>query len=695
MLRGVAEASADVSYPAARDPRVSMSRSDRARPTSLEDTIRERLPAPRSDLPLRVMPDRTDRLIAVLEGMDGFVVEFDVTGHAIYASPGIEAVLGFRPDEVVGSNRLELHPDDIPKAIAMGTKVRTTGRPATNRSRARHKDGRWVWIETTLHGWWAEQSGDFHTISFNRDITALKEAEAARRESETRYGAVSRMSRDLIVELDRTAQPTYFGPGAEDIFGYTEDELLAFDSWSLIHPDDAPHLREQMAQQFEDAEQGHAGEQRLMEYRARHREGHWIHLESLGHVYTRGNGEMRFLAVTRDVTERRRAEQARRDLEEGMRRAQKLESLGVLAGGIAHDFNNLLTPILGATALAREELPDHSPVHARLDIITRAARRAADLTDQMLAYAGQRPLRVERIDLSALIRDIRELAASSISGKTPFELDLADGLPPVEGETAQLSQVVLNLVTNASESMRDGVGRVTLRTGVLELEEPPRGALFAETMQAGKHVFFEVGDAGCGMEPETAGRIFDPFFTTKFTGRGLGLAAVAGIVRAHHGAIEVETEPGRGTTFRVLLPVAGEAPDEDQAEAATAPPCRVGGTALVIDDDEAVRELAAETLRRAGMTVLCAADGHEGVELFSEHKDEVRVVLLDRTMPTLSGADTLEAIRGVRADARIVLISGYSEERATAELARRDIVAFVQKPFLPETLLAGVRGALE
>ncbi len=253
----------------------------------------------------------------------------------------------------------------------------------------------------------------------------------------------------------------------------------------------------------------------------------------------------------------------------------------------------------------------------------------------------------------------------------------------------------MNLITNAAESLGDGMGRIAVRTNVVNLAAPPPRALFAEAMASGPHVVFEVADTGCGMDAETCARIFDPFFTTKFTGRGLGLAAVAGIVRSHRGAIEVESEPGRGTRFRVLLPAVGGAVARPTREPAPVDSWRATGTALVIDDDEGVRELAEEVLRRSGMTVLTAADGREGVKLFGLYADSIRVVLLDRTMPALSGADTLEAIQALRADAKILVVSGYSEERVTAELAGRGIAGFLKKPFLPEALRARVREVLE
>jgi CheY-like chemotaxis protein/two-component sensor histidine kinase len=304
-------------------------------------------------------------------------------------------------------------------------------------------------------------------------------------------------------------------------------------------------------------------------------------------------------------------------------------------------------------------------------------------------------LRVERIDLSALVGEMRALIGSSVSGKTTFELDLQSGLPAVEAEPAQISQIVMNLVTNAVEAERDGAGRIGVRTGVVTIDGPLPGALFADRMEQGRHVYLEVSDAGVGMDEETRANMFDPFFTTKFTGRGLGLAAVAGIVRAHRGAIQVESEPGAGTVFRVLLP----ATEGDAARTADAsdpvPSWSTTGLALVIDDDPGVREVAEEVLRRAGLTVMTAEDGHSGEKLFDANADRIRVVLLDRTMPSLSGADTFDALLARKPDAKIVLMSGYSEERVTAELASHGLAAFLKKPFLPETLLARVREVLE
>jgi len=669
--------------------------------TQLEKIVLEHMPPARPDLALPVFPDRADRLFGVLEAMRAWITEMDGQGRVTYMSPQIEPVLGFTPEQCLASDCVEFHPDDVHTVVETGRKVRETGEPARNEVRIRHRQGHWVWLETSLSGWYPSTGGDFHTIAFNRDITELKNAEAARRESEARYRVVSQMSCDLIFELDREGRQTYIGPGSDEIVGYTPEEALALEPWSLIHPDDDERVRAQLAQEFlRDTGEGleenaRSRGLRVIEFRLRHRDGRWLWFETLGLTYPKADGEVRFLAVSRDVTRRKLAERERLELEERMRRAQKLESLGVLAGGIAHDFNNLLTPILGVAGLGLAELPEDSPVRAHLQKIQHAARRSAALIDQMLAYAGQEPLRVELLDLSKLVREMRELLSSSISGKTVLDLQLEPDLPAIEAEAGQLSQVVVNLITNAAESLTEGAGRIAVRTGVVNVDAPPSGALFAEAMTSGPHVYFEVSDSGCGIDAETRERIFDPFFSTKFTGRGLGLAAVAGIVRGHRGGIEVESEPGHGTRFRVLLPAAAGQAVRPREERAPIDGWRATGIALVIDDDEAVRELAEEVLRRTGMQVLTASDGHEGVKLFGLHADGIRVVLLDRTMPALSGADTLEAIRELRADAKIVLVSGYLEDRVTGELAGRGISGFLKKPFTPETLLAMIREVIE
>ena len=289
------------------------------------------------------------------------------------------------------------------------------------------------------------------------------------------------------------------------------------------------------------------------------------------------------------------------------------------------------------------------------------------------------------------------LLSSGISKKVFVEKDLPRDLPLIEGDSAQLTQVVMNLITNASEAVGDEEGGISIRTGVVHSSElDARRMVGVESeFRPGNYVFITVRDTGTGISPATQARIFDPFFTTKFAGRGLGLAAVLGIVRSHHGAIEIDSGPARGTLFRIVFPVNDsnlEAPPKPHPEPTEA--WRGQGTVLIIDDDAGVVDLASETLRRCGIDSLTAADGRAGLQIFEENAERIDAVLLDRTMPGMSGEEVVAEMRKIRTDARIILVSGYSEERASLHFRESDLTAFLQKPFLPEKLVETIRKAI-
>jgi PAS domain S-box-containing protein len=647
--------------------------------------------ADRSAPDLPVLPERSERLDLVLERIGAWFSEQDETGRTAYVSSSIESVIGYPPEIAMQPDRVKIHPDDMDGMRELAISVASTGTAAPHRFRLRHSDGHWVWIEVSVVGCYPKENDRFHTISFNRDVTAQVTAAAALNESEERHRIVAEMSSDMIVEVAADGRTTYLSPGGLDVLGYSEQEILAQRPFEIIHPDDRDRLVGELAVALSHDDPVH-----FEAFRCRRADGEWLWLESTGLKFTRADGEVRYLGVTRDVTAKRRAEDERAELEARMQRAQKLEGLGVMAGGIAHDFNNLLTPILGAASLGLADLPPDSPVRVQLQRIQRAAQRAASLTNQMLSYAGKSPLLIEPLDLSKLVSEIGELLESTISGKTRLDIRLSAELPQIAADSAQITQVILNLISNAAESLPDGSGHITVRTGEIEIDRPLSNALFADELSTGRHVFFEVADTGSGMDEGTVARIFDPFFTTKFTGRGLGLAAVAGIVRGHRGAIEIDSEKGAGTVIRVVLPAA---PGVGALDTAPQPlgstRWRGRGTVLVIDDDVAVRELVAEMLGRSGLDVLCAADGNSGIALFREYASEIRLVLLDRTMPSACGREALEGIRKIEPEARIALISGYSQERATAELDDRHLAGFLKKPFLPEQLIDLVRETLD
>ncbi len=390
------------------------------------------------------------------------------------------------------------------------------------------------------------------------------------------------------------------------------------------------------------------------------------------------------------------AEAERRALEAQMLQAQKLESLGVLAGGIAHDFNNLLTSVIGYCDLARGELKDRTAAREFIDEAVEGAHRAAELTQQMLAYSGKGTLLVEPVQLSTLVSDITRLLEVSISKKCVLRLELMENLPACLADATQLRQVIMNLIINASDAIGDRSGVVAITTGVAWCD----GAYLAENfvddaLPEGLYVHLEVADTGSGMSSETRARIFDPFFTTKFTGRGLGLAAVLGIVRGHQGAIRVYSELGRGTTFKLLLPAEPQLEPVVSRDSSEPSPWRGTGSVLVIDDEESIRALTQHMLKGMGFDVATACDGREGVEVFRSMADKNPLVLLDLTMPHLDGAAAFAQLRRLREDVRVILMSGYNEHSLATQFAGKGLAGFIQKPFRLHELRTLVQSAMQ
>lgn len=406
-------------------------------------------------------------------------------------------------------------------------------------------------------------------------------------------------------------------------------------------------------------------------------------------------GGRALLTVSRDITERKRLEEERLQMEERVQHAQKLESLGVLAGGVAHDFNNLLVGILGNASFALMDLtPDH-PAWESVRQIEDAARRASDLTAQILTYAGRAEASMHPVDLSSLVREMSPLLGPAVSRKALLRFDLTPEVPTVRGDPGQLRQVLMNLLMNASDALEGKRGTIDIRTGVLEADRAfLNRCTLGPDAEPGTFAVLEVADSGSGMDEATLRRVFDPFFTTRLTGRGLGLAAVLGIVRAHGGVIHVESTPGEGSTFRVLLPLARPLPLSG-GEAAPLEPADDGwrgeGTVLVVDDEEAVRGVARSTLERAGFTVLTCSDGRQGIRLFQKHRDDVVALVVDLTMPEFSGEEVLLAVRTLDPSVKVVMSSGYTDPALLARLSDQGADAFLGKPWDPDQL----RGTLK
>ena len=380
--------------------------------------------------------------------------------------------------------------------------------------------------------------------------------------------------------------------------------------------------------------------------------------------------------------------------EEALRRAQKLESLGLLAGGIAHDFNNLLAAILGNLDLLQLQTPDGAPGRAYLGNMEKAVNRAAALTGQMLAYSGRGHFAIQNLDLNQTVGELASLLHVCISKRATLGLELCPGLPPIFGDLAQLQQVVMNLVTNASEALGDADGEIRIATRVQELD--PAAAERISRLapsQPGPHVLLEVSDTGHGMAPEVLARIFDPFFTTKGSGRGLGLSAMFGILRGHGAGIEISSSPQAGSTFRLYFPVSRQA----AVPAAPLPEAHAGsfsGRVLVVDDEPTLLETAQGMLESLGLRVVTAADGIQAMEVMAGPGADINLVLLDLTMPRMDGRQTLRALRQLNPSLPVILTSGYDPRQSPAEARDLDGRAFLRKPYSLDQLRQALSAAL-
>ncbi len=400
-------------------------------------------------------------------------------------------------------------------------------------------------------------------------------------------------------------------------------------------------------------------------------------------------------AIGVDITDRKNAEIEHCRLQAQIQEAQKFESLGMLAGGVAHDFNNLLVGVLGCANLALRDIDDQHPQHDLILQIQDSAKMAAELTNQMLAYSGKGKFIVEPIDLSRVLRSMAHLLEIAVPKSVDLEFDLQESIAAIEGDVTQIRQIAMNLVTNAAEAIGDQPGRISVRSrSIVADRQYLAAALPANDHPEGAYVELVVADTGCGMDEEVVSKVFDPFFTTKFTGRGLGLAAVIGIVRGHGGAIRAESAPGEGTIFSVLfpttaLPLPAPAPVVNRLDE-----YRGDGTLLVVDDEESVRVVAKRMLQEFGFEVLTADSGFSAVEQYEAHGGKLDGVLLDLTMPQMSGEETLRRLQSIRADVPVILTSGYSEHEVVGRLGREGLAGFIQKPYTADDLIEKIRDVL-
>ncbi len=589
--------------------------------------------------------------------------------------PAVAATQGVPAEDYIAS----IHPEDQHIVVENTQRAIATAGPYVVEFRLPQKNGPDLWIYALGHAYLDAEGNPSRFPGAAMDITERKHMEVELKEARDQAQTILESITDGFFALDRNFCFNYINQAGEQILGARREELLGRSLWEAY-----PEARgTQVEHEYQRAIRDREPTSFEWFFEAWQR---WFAIKA----YPTHDGGLSI--YFRDISEQKKAEDQERQNQEQIRESARLESLGLMAGGIAHDFNNLLTAILGNASLLVEYLQGN--YQAMASQIVLASERAADLTKQMLAFSGKGAFAVEPIDLNTLLQENVTFLRSTFSRRIRVELRLCNEPCIIEADRGQMQQIVMNLLINAAEAIGDNPGRIGIRTGFVERIRPESSLLLREVVAAGHYALLEVGDNGCGMPPQTVKRIFDPFFTTKFTGRGLGLAAVLGIVKGHRGDIEVQTRPEIGTTFQILMP-ASERPIATQAEPNFAPAVRRTGTKiLVADDEEIVRSIATIALEGAGFRALLATNGQQALEMLRDNL-EISLVILDLTMPVMNGEQAIPLIRALRPDVPIILSSGFSEAELSRRFVSSGIAGFLQKPYSAAAILSKVRQHLE
>jgi two-component system cell cycle sensor histidine kinase/response regulator CckA len=652
----------------------------------------------------RLLGESQERQRLLIEGVQDYAIfMLDPEGLIVSWNAGAERIKGYRAEEVLGRHFSLFYDagqvaDGLParelaEASAEGV-YRTEGervRKDGSRFQAhititalRDGQGQLKGFAKVTRDITQQVAAEARLKAFNQDLATMVQARTQElHESEARLQGFIHHAPAAIAFKGPGGQFMLVNPRMETLLGRPEAEILGRTIREL-YPDPLGTALHEADQAL--AASGHASEQ----------EEQWTHADGEVHDYLSqkfalvdGTGRRWGLGMlSTDITDRKEAART-------LLQSQKLESMGLLAGGIAHDFNNLLGAILGNLGLAQMEISPMAPARQRLETIEGLVVRASDLARQMLAYSGRGKFQLKTVNLNDLVREMTHLLGISISKKAVIRYALDPQLPSIEADPSQLQQVVMNLVINASDAIGERSGTITIGTHPLQLDEEHLARAYAgQNLVPGAYVCLEVADNGCGMPPEIMNRIFDPFFTTKFTGRGLGLAAIQGIVRGHRGGIQVQSEPNRGTTFKLLFPATSLAA-EVQVPKETLGSYRGTGTVLVVDDEESIRAMAAGILGHIGFQAIQAEDGLDALKQLRLHEPEICLVIMDLTMPHLDGEETYRAMRQEGFTTPVILSSGFNETEAVNRFMGRGLAGFLQKPYRAADMVKMVRGVLD
>lgn len=529
------------------------------------------------------------------------------------------------------------------------------------------------------------------------DITERKQAEEKLRESEEKYRKLANEERVILnsspvgICMLKNRKILSSNPAFDLIFGYEVGTTLGLDTAVLYFDDE---YYESVGQNAYPAL--NSGNSYFAEAIMKRKNGSTFWCSLIGHAITPGCLEDGSIWIFIDITERKRAEEEKLLLENQFRQAQKLESLGVLAGGIAHDFNNILTVILGHCYMAIEDLIPAEKLKSTFRQIETAGNRAADLCRQMLTYAGKSPQSKTRVNLLLLVDEIVKMLQSAIKKNVTIHLDLKRDVPEIKGDTGQIQQIIMNLIINAVEAIGEANGTITVGLEKMVVASDQTSTdTFGSAVNAGIYSCLVVSDTGCGMDEETQKRIFEPFYTTKFTGRGLGMSAIHGIIKSHEGILQLHSTPGVGTTFKILFPVPAESDATEVTLTETAPAEKTGGTVLLVEDEQALLMMGTALLEAMGLSVVTASNGSEARNIYRERGSDINVVLMDLIMPVMGGIEAYHELRKINQKVPIIICSGYGVDSVEDIIKNDPHSGFMHKPYKPNELRDVVMGMIE
>jgi PAS domain S-box-containing protein len=637
-----------------------------------------------------------ERFQQVAENAQVWVWEVDDHGLYTYSSSIVEKILGYKTDEVVGEKHFYdlFLPEDresLKKAAFEVFTKKESFHEFINRNV--RKDGKTVWLSTSGVPMLDDQGNLLGYRGKDTDITERKQAEEALRESEERLRSIMENANDAIFFVDSRGNIRFFNRKAEELYGYTADEIVG-KPHSVLIPERLQEIHRTWMEKFLSLDKS-AISGKIVEGIGERKDGSEFYVET-STALLKQRGETYLVAILRDITERKKAEEEKAKLEEQLRQSQKMEAVGLLAGGIAHDFNNILTAIIGYASLLQMKLQEDDPLRTQAGYILNSANRGANLTQGLLAFGRKQIINPKPVKVNEVINKVEKLLTRVIGEDIELKVKLTDKDTTVMADSVQIEQVLMNLATNARDAMPEG-GHLIIGT---ERKEIDRAYIRTHGYgKPGEYVFISISDSGAGMDDETREKIFEPFFTTKEVGKGtgLGLAMVYGTVKQHNGHISCYSEPGKGTTFKIYIPLyKGEAIETATQWAAPTTTSMEGTeTILIAEDDSDVRKLTEDVLKRFGYTVIEAVDGEDAIRAFKENKEKIQLLLLDVIMPKKNGKEAYDEMKKIRPDIKVLFISGYTaniiHKRGMLEVG----LDFILKPVSPTELLRKVREVLD